>query len=244
MAEYGFLIPVYNHGAACLETARLLLPYGLPLIIVDDGSDAETKQALGEAAALSPLVHLVGKAKNGGKGSAVSAGFLTARKMGLDHVLQLDADRQHDISAVPRFLEISHAHPSSLVLGYPIYDASVPESRKKGREVSNVFARIVTCNKDIRDVLCGFRVYPVGPACHVVSHGIWDMRMGFDAEMVVRLCWKQVPIINEGVKVTYPAGGSSHFHMVRDNVRISLVFTRLCFGAFFRLPWLVARRKG
>ena len=177
MAEYGFLIPVYNHGAACLETVRLLLPYGLPLIIVDDGSDAETKQALGEAAALSPLVHLVVKAKNGGKGSAVSAGFLTARKMGLDHVLQLDADRQHDISAVPRFLEISHAHPSSLILGYPIYDASVPESRKKGREVSNVFARIVTCNKDIRDVLCGFRVYPVGPACHVVSHGIWDMRM-------------------------------------------------------------------
>ena len=244
MAEYGFLIPVYNHGAACLETVRLLLPYGLAIIIVDDASNAETNQSLREAAGLSPFVLLVTKERNGGKGSAVSAGLLVAETMGLDHVLQLDADRQHDISAVPRFLALSHAHPSSLILGYPIYDASVPESRKKGREVSNVFARIVTCDKQIKDVLCGFRVYPVATACQVVSHGIWDMRMGFDVEVVVRLRWKRVPIVNEGVKVTYPVGGSSHFHMVRDNIRISLVFARLCFGALIRLPWLVARREG
>ncbi len=242
MAKYGFLIPVYNHGASCLETVELLLPYQLPVIVVDDGSDRENKKLLAKCATLSPLVHVETKATNGGKGSAVSLGFKVAHEMGLEYVLQVDADRQHDITAIPRFLSLSEANEGFLVLGYPMYDASVPSSRRKGREVSNVFARITSLNPNIRDVLCGFRVYPVEPAFRVTRRGLWDMRMGFDCEVVVKLSWLGVPIVNEGVRVTYPEGGSSHFHMVRDNIRISLVFTRLCVGAFFRLPWLLARR--
>ena len=243
MARYGFLIPVYNHGPSALETTRILLSYQLPLILVDDGSGMETKRALARCVQLSPLVHLVTRKTNGGKGSAVKAGIMQAHAMGLDHVLQLDADRQHDIDAVARFLALSRLHPDSLILGYPLYDSSVPASRRKGREVSNTFARLVACKKDIHDVLCGFRVYPVAKTYALLQHGLWDLRMGFDVEVVVRLSWAGVPIVNEGVRVTYPSGGSSHFHLIRDNIRISLVFTRLCIGSFFRLPWLLAGRK-
>jgi hypothetical protein len=73
-----------------------------------------------------------------------------------------------------------------------------------------------------------------------------DLRMGFDIEILVRLVWKKIPLIYYPVKVTYPADGISHFRPVRDNIRISWSYTRLCCGMILRLPILLARnlKKG
>jgi hypothetical protein len=66
--------------------------------------------------------------------------------------------------------------------------------------------------------------------------------MGFDSDILIRLYWKKTPLIFHPVRVVYPLDGISHFHMVRDNIRISWVFTRLCCGMFIRLPMLLRRR--
>jgi hypothetical protein len=63
--------------------------------------------------------------------------------------------------------------------------------------------------------------------------------MGFDVEILVRLYWKRIPVRFYPVQVTYPEDGVSHFQPVRDNIRISLVFTRLCLGMLIRLPVLL-----
>jgi hypothetical protein len=64
--------------------------------------------------------------------------------------------------------------------------------------------------------------------------------MGFDLEILVRLYWNKVFPLFYPVKVNYPVGGLSNFRMVRDNVRVSWSFSRLCAGMLLRLPLLIA----
>jgi glycosyltransferase involved in cell wall biosynthesis len=236
----GFLIPVYNHGKAAVSVVQKLACYGLPVILVDDGSDAETKGYLAKIVADTPGAVLAARKKNGGKGAAVIAGIGRARAEGLTHVLQIDADGQHDAGRAGFFLEESAAHPEALICGRPEYDSSVPLIRKNGRKTANTWAKIVTLSSEIQDVLCGFRVYPVEPVWRICRHAFIDKRMGFDPEILVRLCWKHIPLIFYPVRVSYPPDGVSHFRLVRDNIGISLVFTRLCTGMIFRLPVLLA----
>lgn len=235
--KYGFLIPVYNHGRPAYSEVLSLLTYKLPIILIDDASNQENKEWLAKTKQLSDLVTLVTLEKNLGKGGAVYNGFIKAHEIGLTHVLQLDADGQHDINRIPKFLEISKSNPKCAVVGYPEFDSSAPKSRSQGRGVANFFVHFVTMNKKtIKDSMCGFRVYPVEETYKLLSHGHWDYRMGFDIEILVRLYWKKVNMISESVKVIYPDNGSSNFHMIKDNARISLVFTKLCFKMIFHIP--------
>jgi glycosyltransferase involved in cell wall biosynthesis len=239
----GFLIPLYNHGKTIAQVVSQLAPCKLPVIIVDDGSDEETKRALEETLAAFPGSTAVTLKKNGGKGKAVMAGLGKARELGLSHVLQIDADGQHDPRRALFFLEASAREPEATICAYPEYDQSAPALRSGGRTVANTWARIVTLSGAITDVLCGFRVYPVEKALGVMGGVFYDKRMGFDPEILVRLYWAGVPLVFYPVRVSYPRDGISHFHMVRDNIRISWVFTRLFFGMLLRFPLLLSRRK-
>ncbi|MDR3304335.1 MAG: glycosyltransferase family 2 protein [Treponema sp.] len=240
--KQGFVIPVYNHGATVGAVVKQLAAHDLPIILVDDGSDAATKSALADVVTQCPLAVLVTLPRNRGKGAAVSAGIDTAHGLELSHVLQIDADGQHDADRVGFFLEQSLQHPDAAICGCPLYDESVPLSRKKGRVFGNNWAKIVTLSDRIVDVMCGFRVYPVEPVWRLIHRSVMDQRMGFDIEILVRLHWKNIPLYFHPVSVVYPVGGISHFHAVRDNARISWAFTRLFCGMLLRLPLLLARR--
>jgi glycosyltransferase involved in cell wall biosynthesis len=240
--KQGFVIPVYNHGKTAEPLAEKLSRYGLPIIMVDDGSNGETKSCLARAAAACPLVRVVGLEKNSGKGAALIRGAEKARELGLTHILQIDADGQHDADRSGFFLEESAAHPNALICSWPEYDDSVPPGRKKGRGIANTWAKIVTLSPDIPDVMIGFRVYPVEPLLRLCRARYIDRRMGFDIEILIRLYWMGLPLIFHPVRVVYPRDGISHFRVVGDNIRISWVFCRLFFGMLIRLPLLVLRR--
>lgn len=241
--KYGFLIPVYNHGKEVRGVLENLAAHSLPLIVVDDGSDQETKRHLQEARQSYRNMELVELPRNTGKGGAVSAGIRHACRQGYSHVFQVDADGQHDTSCCAAFLEKSRQFPEAVICGEPVYDGTVPASRQKGRKIGNLWARIVTCSPDIRDAMCGFRIYPVAAACKAISGALLlDRRMGFDLEILVRLKWGNTALMYLPVNVTYPKDGLSHFHVVRDNVRIGGMFARAFFGMVPRSPLLLARK--
>jgi hypothetical protein len=68
--------------------------------------------------------------------------------------------------------------------------------------------------------------------------------MDFDTEIMVRMVWRGVRVLNVPTRVTYPVDGVSHFALWRDNVRISAMHARLFGGMLLRLPMLLARRVG
>jgi glycosyltransferase involved in cell wall biosynthesis len=185
------------------------------------------------------------RAKNGGKGSAVLDGLTEASAQGFTHVLTMDSDGQHPAERIAAFMADSVAHPEAMVLGEPVFDASAPRIRVKGRKISNWWANLETLWSGIHDSLFGFRVYPIAPLLRLMRSSLWMRRFDFDVEAVVRLSWAGVPARNLPAQVKYftPAeGGVSHFHYGRDNVLLSSMHARLFTGFLVRLPFLLVRR--
>ncbi|WP_022933105.1 glycosyltransferase family 2 protein [Treponema bryantii] len=241
--KFGFVIPVYRHGSTLQTVVNSIAAFGFPIIVVDDGNDEENRSFISEVAEKNPLVTLVTREKNGGKGLAMVSGVKKAHEMGLTHILQLDSDGQHDAEKAARFFEVSKHNPDAIICGYPEYDASAPKKRVKGRKVANGWIHLVTLSQDIKDAMIGFRIYPVEDFLNVYKHSLYiDARMGFDIEVLVRMYWRGVPVISEPVKVFYPADGISNYNYFTDTVRISWVYTRLCLELILRAPVLIFRK--
>lgn len=235
------VIPVYNHPSTIGEVVRQVRGHGLPCILVDDGSEPACAAVL-DALAAPPQVTLVRLAYNGGKGAAMVAGFEEAARQGRSHALQIDADGQHNCADIPLFLDRGRASPDAVVCGCPIYDASVPKGRLYGRYATHVWVWINTLSLDIRDSMCGFRLYPLASLMPLLRRVRIGRRMDFDSDVIVRLHWRGVPVLNQPTRVTYPADGISHFRMLHDNLRISAMHARLFLGMVWRSPALLWRK--
>lgn len=237
------VIPVYNHEHAIGAVLDGLLRHGVHCILVDDGSAPACARALDRLAEAHPhAVTLERLASNQGKGVAVLSGFRRAAALGYSHVLQIDADGQHNTADVPRFLAQAQARPEAVIAGHPVYDASVPKARLYGRYATHIWVWINTLSFEIRDSMCGFRVYPVAPVNALAARRRIGARMNFDTDILVRLFWDGLRVVNLATRVSYPADGVSHFRVWRDNVLITRMHTVLFFGMLPRIPRLLARK--
>jgi glycosyltransferase involved in cell wall biosynthesis len=235
------LIPVYDHENAVGGVVRRVLAQGVPCLLVDDGSHAACAATLDGLAQL-PNVHLLRLPQNRGKGVAMRAGMREAARLGATHALQVDADGQHDTGDIPAFIADARQAPDAVICGVPRYDASVPRARLYGRYLTHVWVWINTLSLQLRDSMCGFRVYPLASTLALLDQEHLGRRMDFDTEILVRLYWRGVRVIERETRVTYPQDGVSHFGIWRDNLRISLMHARLFLGMLRRAPRLLARR--
>lgn len=221
------LIPCYDHGATLGSVLSSLEPLHLPCFVIDDGSDEMNRQRIRSAAAGLSWVCVERCERNGGRGAALRRGYRLAARDGFTHVLQVDADGQFEAADVPSVLEVARRHPESLVLGVPVFDRSAPGSRRYGRWISRGWVWLETLSFAVADPLCGLRCLPVAPLARLLDRTPCGNGMEFDTELAVRLVWAGLPVENVPVRVRYPEGGTSHFRLVRDNLRIGWLHTRL-----------------
>jgi glycosyltransferase involved in cell wall biosynthesis len=234
------IIPVYNHEQAIVQLISRLKEYGIPCLLVNDGSSATCSQVLEELARKeSGWLKQLNRAENGGKGAAVIDGFKAAQHLGFTHALQIDADGQHNTNDIPRFIEAGRLNPDAMILGQPVFDESVPKIRLYGRRITNLLIAIDTLSLAITDGMCGFRLYPLAAVNKLISATPIGRRMDFDIDIVVRLYWQGLEAINIPTAVHYPYDGVSHFKLWHDNVMISRTHARLLFGMLVRIPQLV-----
>lgn len=239
------IIPSYNPGKKVLDTVRSALAEWAPVWVIVDGSTDGTGEKLARLAEREPNLQVHILPHNQGKGAAVLTGLIRARAMGFTHALTMDSDGQHPAESIGEFMRLSMERPGSMILGVPMFDASAPSLRVKGRKISNWWANLETLWPVIGDSLFGFRVYPVAPLIEVMRRQYWMRRFDFDVEAVVRLCWRGVRPVNVPAKVRYftaAEGGVSHFNYFRDNRLLTWMHFRLFFGFVVRLPLLLLRR--
>jgi glycosyltransferase involved in cell wall biosynthesis len=239
------LIPSFNPGPRVSETVRAARAQWDPVWVVVDGSTDGSAALLTAFARDDPGLHVLVRERNGGKGAAILDGLRAAHEAGYTHVLTMDSDGQHPADCIPRFMSASAQAPEAMILGVPVFDSSAPRLRVRGRRVGNWWTNLETLWSGIADTLFGFRVYPVAPLLAVMQRTRWMRRFDFDAEAVVRLSWRGVPVHNLPAPCRYfsPAeGGVSHFNYWRDNLLLTWMYTRLFLGFLVRLPLLVARR--
>jgi predicted LPLAT superfamily acyltransferase len=233
------VVPVFNPGPALARTLAGLAATGHPLFLHDDGSDEATRAELARFKAAHPGIRLARWEINQGKGAAVCQALRAARAEGFTHALQVDSDGQHDLSAIASFLALGEAHPAAVIAGVPRYEGPVPPARRYGRRFTHAWVHLETLSFAIGDSLCGFRLYPLEAMARLLERGALPARMDFDTAAIVRLHWMGVPILNAPVTVTYPEDGVSHFNLLRDNLRLTRMHTRLVLGM---VPGLLRRR--
>jgi glycosyltransferase involved in cell wall biosynthesis len=235
------VIPVYNHEHAIGAVVGAIRGQGVPMVLVDDGSSQACAEVLQRLSA-APEVMLVRHEINRGKGAAVVTGMRTANTRGYTHAVQIDADCQHTVSDVTRFVEEARQHPDVVICGRPVFDASIPRSRYYGRYLTHSLVWLETLSFELVDTMCGFRVYPLAVTLALLDRTGVGPRMDFDTELLVRLHWRGVRTRWLETKVHYPLDGISHYRMVRDNARMTFLHIRLLLGMLVRLPLLLWRK--
>jgi len=238
------LIPVYNNHMTIAGVVESLLQRLDFVVVVDDGSNDGTEAIVEQLKQQYPgRLDVLHHPHNRGKGAAVQSGLHRANELGFTHALQVDADGQHDLGDLPKFLAGIHEQPQAMLLGAPIFDDDIPAIRKHGRKLTQLMIALEMGRWDVPDAMCGFRAYPVAAVCRL---GRMDPRMSFDPEVMIRAHWAGIPLQRVPTRVRYLApeeGGISHFRMVNDNIRHFWAHLRLLLQAPFRLLGRVLRRS-
>ena len=236
-----FVIPNYNHHLVFSAVVDQLSQYNIPIIIVNDGSNKKTRDLLISIADKLEQVELINLDENQGKGGAVMAGLLYASESGYSHAFQVDADGQHSLSDISKFFEFSEKYPDKIICGAPVYDKSVPLGRLISRYITHFWVWIETLSFQIKDSMCGFRIYPLKYSVEVIKNNRLGKGMDFDPEILVRSYWQGHKLLFLPTKVIYPEDGVSNFRLIEDNWLITKMHTKLFFGMLLRIPSLIKR---
>jgi glycosyltransferase involved in cell wall biosynthesis len=238
------LIPSYNSGPRLLPTVQEALKYWAPVWVVVDGSTDESFRPVEVLAGSDERVRVIHRPQNGGKGAAVLTGAEAALSSGFTHLLVMDSDGQHPADHIPPFMEASLAQPSTLVLGVPVFGPEVPLERLHGRKLSVGLVHFETLGGGVDDPLFGFRVYPAAALVKALKQTRNARGFDFDPEVAVRMFWDGTPTVNIPAPCRYLSkadGGVSHFHYLRDNVKMVWLHTRLILQLLL-WRWPAARR--
>lgn len=235
------VIPVYNNAATIKNIVEQSACYIKNILVIDDGStDADLSDLLKKTEAI-----VIGHEKNRGKGAAILTAIHYLKQKDAVSMITMDGDGQHLPKDLPLFINAIESDPESLYIGVRNFkQPSVPSSSRFGRKFSNMWFRVET-GKECKDTQSGFRAYPVQLISKIKLHGSF---YDFEIEVIARAAWAQIPINEIMVNVVYgpPENRSSHFKKFRDNLRISLMHTRLIGRRLVPLPHkkLVDNHKG
>ena len=237
------VIPTYNNPETILPVALAVHAVHPETMVVDDGStllptDFEsTLQANG--------IRLLRHTVNQGKGAAI----ITAANAlaDYDYIITFDADGQHAPKDIPPFLEAINQEGQQgdlILIGVRDFNTpNLPASSRFGRAFSNFWVKLET-GSSLQDTQSGFRAYPVS-LLRKISYSC--TRYGFEIEVLVHLLWGGAQLREIPISVTYPPPEEriSHFRPFMDNLRLSLLHTKLCLRRL--IPWphkrLVPRRE-
>ncbi|MEP3244215.1 MAG: glycosyltransferase family 2 protein [Sneathiella sp.] len=236
------IIPTLNHVKVLPHVLDRVLEHDLEVILVDDGSNSDAKDIIQIIAEKRKNVELLRHPKNMGKGAAFQTGLVRALEKGFTHILQVDADGQHDLSDLRKLLDAAKENPAALITAKPTYDESMPFGRRIGRWITHFWVWIETLSFSITDSMCGFRIYPAAATFDVIKTEAVGMRMDFDTAIMVRLFWRGTDVLEIPSKVIYPEENTSNFDMFADNMRITGMHIRLVFGMLLRV--LTFRLRG
>lgn len=226
------VIPYFNHPRTLRQVALEARQTGMAVLVVDDGSSTPAEPLL---AGLD--VACLRLAVNRGKGAAIRTAADYAAEQGFTHLITLDADGQHRPAEARRFLAVANESPWAITVGTrqtATPDGRFPAASRFGRSFSNFWFRLQTGQR-LGDTQSGFRCYPVAVLRGLRLH---CRRFTFEAEVLVKAAWAGVPLRALDITVFYPAKQEhvSHFRLLVDNLRFSVLNTHLTLRSLLPIP--------
>lgn len=228
------IIPTYNNGGTIADVVSRALVQCSDVIVVCDGC---TDNTLAQLNCLEVRPTIISLDRNYGKGRALKEGFGYALEAGFSYAITLDGDAQHYPEDIPLMLEANRRHPGALIVGErrDLENADRSRGSKFANKFSNFWFMIQT-GRYLNDTQTGYRLYPLKK---LYGLSLLTSRYEAELELMVLAVWHGVEIVSEPVNVYYPPRSErvSHFHAVKDFMRITLLNVVLCLLAIiYGLP--------
>lgn len=213
------LIPAYNAAQTLRAVVQECLLHRLTVLVVDDGSRDATAAAL-DGLAVTVLRH----DRNQGKGAALRTGFAWALKQGYTGIITLDADGQHDPTAIPRMASAAAAGQFGILLGSRQAQFEQMAGLRKHWNRFGGWCMRKRTGFEISDSQSGFRYYRAD-----LLRTVRLEKCGYDLEMELLMkCWQAGFTIGSLPVPARVADGraTSHYRAVRDTWNICMTFLR------------------
>jgi hypothetical protein len=206
------VIPVHNEAASIGTVVAAARAY-LPVLVVDDASeDASARHA---AAAGATVLRL---SRQRGKGHALRCAFAAAMQRGVDRIITLDGDGQHNPDDIPRLLAASQRRPGSIIIGGRLQSMSyIPRDRLCAIRVASFWISWVG-NCDIQDTQSGFRLYPISV---LRALSLQRGRFLLESECLIKAAQAGCEIDEIPIEPIYQVGHKSQFRPLRDGIIIA-----------------------
>lgn len=198
---------------------------GLPThtLVIDDGS-RDTTVAVARAHGADVVSHPV----NSGQGAALQTGYLVAERLGVDVVVTLDADGQHDPSEMERLVGPIVAGTADFVVGSRRMGSHDRESAARDAGI-HLYTRLINLlgGTQVTDIANGYRAIRASRLAEIV----FTEDQFHNPELLLGAARAGLRVVDVPVTIRRRASGTSK---KGTNLRYGLGFLRVIFKTWLR----------
>lgn len=216
--RYAVIIPAFNAQETIGELVRRIKQQGLSIIVVNDGSTDRTA-AVASAQGALVISHL----RNEGKGCALRAGFEYALRSGVEGIITMDSDGQHDPEEISRLVDASEQQQADLVVGNRMgHDGPMPDVRRRTNALMSWWVSLIA-GQPLPDSQCGFRFIRANVLEECALRG---RRYEIETEMLLRAAAHHRKIVFVPIRSIYTEQHLSYIQPIREGVRFIGILLR------------------
>ena len=234
MTEIPVIIPSYEPDERMTELMEHLKCADIgPVVIVDDGSEGETYQAIFRMAQTQFGYTVLHHAVNLGKGRALKTAFNYCLNTwpGMLGCVTIDSDGQHTVKDMCACMEALRKNPEALIMGVRDFGREgIPARSVFGNRCTSVILKALT-GVSVSDTQTGLRAIPAAFMRKLLHEK--GERFELETNMLIDTRQENIPIVEVPIETIYLAENkSSHFNPLKDSIRIYAVFGKFLISSF------------
>lgn len=235
-------IPAFNEEKTIARIVLQAQEYADKVVVCDDGSMDWTAEIAGKLGA-DVLRH----DKNCGYGAALQSLFRKAREIGVDVMVTLDGDGQHDPSEIPKLINPILEGKADIVIGSRFLgdmENSVPRTRRLGIRVITKLMGVASKQR-ISDAQSGFRAYGRKALdCLRLN----DTGMSASVEALMKIKGQGLTVVDVPTRCNYKGLKTSTHNSLRHGAGIIMSILRLVVEerplTFLGVPGIISLLSG
>lgn len=226
------VIPAYEPDEKLPALLQKLREAGLEnIVVVDDGS-GEAYARFFSAAKEEYGCHVLRHEENRGKGRALKTAFAYCLQefAGLPGVITADSDGQHTPECIFKCIDSLLEYPDALILGCRSFEGKdVPARSEFGNKCTRLVMKYLT-GIAVSDTQTGLRGIPAKFMEQLLE--VKGERFEFETNMLLETKKERMAIVEVPIRTIYiEENKTSHFHPIRDSVKIYMIFVKFLFSA-------------
>ena len=216
------IIPALNPDEKLIELVEKLKQWDIRVVVINDGSD-ENYDHVFKILKYKLRCEICTHTKNMGKGMALKTGirYASLKYPDCNGYITADADGQHATTDILKVSEALEKNPDHLILGVRDFKAdNIPFKSRWGNRITS-FVFLLSTGQQCQDTQTGLRGIPRSLTELCLS--IPGNRYEYEMNMLLEIGRNQLSFVSVPIETIYLEDNrSSHFHAVKDSVRIYL----------------------